>query len=101
MGVVSAFGGFHLAESGEWVIGFGFDVRVAQGVAHHVVGVVVDVLVSRAVDIENIGAPLVGGAEPGFHLDVVIASRLDRIRSRLLDQIMPVANFVFEEKRQA
>jgi hypothetical protein len=53
----------------------------------------VDVLVSRAVDIENIGAPLVGGAEPGFHLDVVIASRLDRIRSRCLDQIMPVTNF--------
>ncbi len=38
MGVVSGFGGFHLAESGEWVIGFGGDVPVAQGVAHHVVG---------------------------------------------------------------
>ena len=93
MGVGSGLGGFHFAEGGEGVSGLGGDVRVAQGVAHHVVGVVVDVLVARAVDIEDVGAPLVGGAEPGFHLDVVISGRLDRIHSRRLDQLMSVANF--------
>ena len=73
----------------------GGDVRVAQGVAHHVVGVVVDVLVASAVDIENFGAPLVGGAEPGFHLDLVVAGRLDRVHSRPLDQLMSVAIYFF------
>ena len=69
--------------------------------AHHVIGVVVDVLVGRAVDIEDVGAPLTGGGEPGLNLDVIIARSPDRIHSHRLDQFMPVANFLFEEKRQA
>ena len=33
------------------------NVRLTQGVAHQVIGVVVDVLVGRAVNIEVVGAP--------------------------------------------
>ncbi len=47
-------------------------MRVPQGVAHHIVGVIVDVLVRGAGDVEDVGAPLVGGVKPGFHLDVVV-----------------------------
>ena len=92
---------FHLPEGGKRVAGLGGDVRVAQAVAHHVVGVVVDVLEGEAVDIEDVRAPLVGGVEPGLHLDVIVAGRPDRVYSRRLDQLMSVANFLFEEYRQA
>jgi hypothetical protein len=53
----------------------------------------VDVLVGRAVDIEDVGAPLTGGGEPGLNLDVIIIGSLDRIHSHRLDQFMPVAKF--------
>ena len=71
------------------------NVRLTQGVAHHVIGVVVDVLVGRAVDIEDVGSPLTGSGEPGLNLDVIIAGSdcPDRIHSHRLDQFMPVANF--------
>ncbi len=68
---------------------------VTQGVAHHIVGVIVDVLVRGAVDVKDVGASLAGGVEPGFHLDVVVAGRPDRVHSRRLDQLMSVANFFF------
>jgi hypothetical protein len=54
------------------------NVRLTQGVAHHVIGVVVDVFVRRAVDIEDVSAPLAltggyqkknkGGGESGLDL---------------------------------
>ena len=50
------------------------------------------VLVGRAVDIEDVGAPPTGGGEPGLNLDVIITGSLDRIHSHRLDQFMPVAN---------
>jgi hypothetical protein len=58
---MSVGGGLHsfdLTESREGVEGLSLNVRLTQGVAHHVIGVVVDVLVGRAVDIEDVGAPL-------------------------------------------
>ncbi len=38
----------------------------SQGVAHHIVGVIVDVLVRGAVDVKDVGASLAGGVEQGF-----------------------------------
>ncbi len=65
-------------------------MRFTQGVAHHVIGVVVDVLVRSAVDREEVSAPLImtGGSESGIDLDVIIADPLShtgsgcRFRSR-------------------
>ncbi len=74
---MSVGGGLHsfdLTESREEVEGLTLNVRLTQGVAHHVIGVVVDVLVGKAVDIEDVGAPLTGGGEPGLNLDVIIAT---------------------------
>jgi hypothetical protein len=87
---MSVGGGLHslnLTESREGV------ERLTQGVAHHVIGVVVDVLVRSVVDIEDVSAPLTGGGESGLDLDVIIAGSPDRIHSHRLDQFMPVANF--------
>ena len=94
------FGGLALAQRGAGIRGLCADVRVTQRMAHHIVSVVVGVLV-RAVDVKDVGASLVGGAEPRLHLDVAVACCPDRVRSRLLDQLMSVANFLFDEKRQA
>ncbi len=91
---MSVGGGLHsfdLAESREGVKSLTLNVRLTQRVAHHVIGVVVDVLVGRAIDIEDVGAPLTGGGEPGLNL--IITGSLDRIHSHRLDQFMPVANF--------
>ena len=84
---------FNLTESREGVEDLTLNVRLTQGVAHHIIGVVVDVLVGRAVDIEDVRALLTGGGEPGLDLDVIIAGSPDRIHSYRLDQFMPVANF--------
>ena len=65
---------FNLTESREGVEDLTLNVRLTQGVAHHVIGVVVDVPVGKAVDIEDVGAPLTGGGEPGLNLDVIIAT---------------------------
>ena len=50
----------------------------------NVIGVVVDVLVGRAVDIEDVGSALTGSVEPGLNLDVIIAGSPDRIHSHRL-----------------
>jgi hypothetical protein len=93
MSVGGGLHSFNLTESREGVEDLTLNVRLTQGVAHHVIGVVVDVLVGRAVDIEDVGAPLTGSGEPGLNLDVIIAGSPDRIHSHRLDQFMPVANF--------
>ena len=92
MSVGGGLHSFNLTESREGVEDLTLNVRLTQGVAHHVIGVVVDVLVGRAVDIEDVGA-LTGSGEPGLNLDVIIAGSPDRIHSHRLDQFMPVANF--------
>ncbi len=92
---------FNLTESREGVEDLTLNVRLTQGVAHHVIGVVVDVLVRRAVDIEDVSAPLTGGGESGLDLDVVIAGSPDRIHSHRLTNSCLSRIFLFEDKRQA
>jgi hypothetical protein len=57
----------------------------------------VDVLVGRAVDIEDVGAPLTGSGEPGLNLDVIIAGSPDRIHSHRLDQFIFLIIYYFEK----
>jgi hypothetical protein len=80
MSVGGGLHSFNLTESREGVEDLTLNVRLTQGVAHHVIGVVVDVLVGRAVDIEDVGAPLTGSGEPGLNLDVIIAGSPDCIQ---------------------
>jgi hypothetical protein len=84
---------FNLTESREGVEDLTLNVRLTQGVAHHVISVVVDVLVRSAVEIEDVSAPLTEGGEFGLDLDVIIYGSPDRIHSHRLAQFMPVANF--------
>ena len=73
---MSVGGGLHsfdLTESREGVEGLTLNVRLTQGgTPRHRCSV--DVLVGKAVDIEDVGAPLTGGGEPGLNLDVIIAT---------------------------